>query len=150
MNSRALVEADHTILSIYKKLCNLDRDLNQTAFILLLTPRFPLVGYLIKGQRNTFATLESSNVIFNCKTVSSPLYVLRTNTSNAYPSTIKIISKCRSSNMQNFFWSIKAPCKADSCDPQNRLKQINFTEQRLGIYSQRDWKNSIEKLKVNQ
>ena len=77
MVSRVLLEMDHTSLSIYKKLCHLDRDLKQTAFI-LLTQKFPLVVYVITGQRNTFATLKSSNVIslFQCKVVSSSLYVL--------------------------------------------------------------------------
>ena len=68
---------DHTNLSIYKKLCDLDRDLKQTAFV-LLTQKFPFVGYVITGQRQTFATLKSQNVIslFQCKVFSSPLYVL--------------------------------------------------------------------------
>ena len=57
-----LMEMDHTSLSIYKKLCDLDRELKQTAFI-LLTQKFPFVGYVITVQRHTFATLESSNVI---------------------------------------------------------------------------------------
>ena len=77
MVSRVLLEKDHTSLSIYIKLCDLDRDLKQTALI-LVTQKFPLVGYVITGQRNTFATLKSSNLIslFQCKVVSSPLYVL--------------------------------------------------------------------------
>ena len=60
-----------------KKLCELDRDLKQTAFI-PLTQKFPLVGYIITGQRHTFATLKSQYVIslFQGKAVSSPLYVL--------------------------------------------------------------------------
>ena len=74
---RVLLEMDHTSLSIYKKLGNLDRDLEQTAFI-LSTKKFPLVAYVITGQRHTFATLYSSNVfsLFQCKVVLSPLYVL--------------------------------------------------------------------------
>ena len=78
MISRVLLEMDQTNLNIYKKkLCDLDRDLKRTAFI-LLTQKFPLVGYIITGQRNTFATLKSQKVIslFQCKVVSSPLYVL--------------------------------------------------------------------------
>ena len=68
---------DHTSLSIYKKLCDLDRDFKQTAFM-LLTQKFFLVCYVITGQRQTFATLKNQNVIslFECKVVSSPLYVL--------------------------------------------------------------------------
>ena len=75
--SRVLLEMDQTSLNIYKKLCDLDCDLKHTAFI-LLTQKFSLVGYVITGQRNSFATLKSQNVIslFQCKVVSSPLYVL--------------------------------------------------------------------------
>ena len=62
MVSRILLEMERTSLSIYKKLCDIDRDLKQTAFI-LLTQKFPLVGYAITGQRHTFATPKSSNVI---------------------------------------------------------------------------------------
>ena len=78
MISRVLLEMDQTSSNIYKKLCDLDRDLKQTAFI-LLTQKFPLVGYIITGQRYTFATLKSQNVIslYQCKTVQSPLYVLK-------------------------------------------------------------------------
>ena len=43
MISRVLLEMDQTSLNIHKKLCELDRDLKQTAFI-LLTQKFPLVG----------------------------------------------------------------------------------------------------------
>ena len=77
MISRVLLEMDHTRLNIYKKLCDLDRDLKQTAFI-LFTQKFPLVGYVITSHRHTFATLKSQNVVslFQCKVVSSPLYVL--------------------------------------------------------------------------
>ena len=45
-----------------KKLCDLDRDLKQNAFI-LLTQKFSLIGYIITGQRQTFATLKSQNII---------------------------------------------------------------------------------------
>ena len=57
MISIVLPEMDHTNLSIYKKLFDLDRDLKQTAFI-LLTQKLPLVGYVITGQRKIFATLK--------------------------------------------------------------------------------------------
>ena len=43
MINRVLIEMDQTSSSIYKKPCDLDRDLKQTAF-LLLTQKFPLVG----------------------------------------------------------------------------------------------------------
>ena len=55
--NRVLLEIDQTSLNIYKKLCDLDRDLKQAAFV-LLTQKFPLDGYRITGQRHTFATLK--------------------------------------------------------------------------------------------
>ena len=75
--SRVLLEMDHTSLSINKKQCNLDRDLKQTA-VILLTQRFPPVGYVITGQRHIFATLKSTRIIsfFQFKSVASSLYVL--------------------------------------------------------------------------
>ena len=42
--SRVLFEKNHTSLSIYKKLCYLDHDLKETAFI-LLTQKFPQLVY---------------------------------------------------------------------------------------------------------
>ena len=77
MMSRVLLDMDRKSLSINEKHCDLDRHLIQTAFILLIQ-KFPLVGYIGTGQRNTFAKLKISKIIsiFNCKTVSSPLYVL--------------------------------------------------------------------------
>ena len=76
INSQVLLEMDHASLDIYKKLCDLDRDLKQTASI-LLTQKFHPVGYVITSQRHTFATHKSQKVIslFQCKVVSSPLYV---------------------------------------------------------------------------
>ena len=78
MVSRALLEIDHTSLSIYKKHWDLDRDFKQKTAFILLTQKFPLVGYVITGQRHTFATQKNSNVfsLFQFKVVSSPLYVL--------------------------------------------------------------------------
>ena len=49
---------DQTSLYIYKKFCVSDCDLKQTAFN-LLTQKFPLVGYIITGQRHTFVTLKN-------------------------------------------------------------------------------------------
>ena len=60
MVDRVLLEVDHTSLSIYKRLCDLDRDLKQTAYI-LLTQKISLVEYVITGQRRTFATFKKSN-----------------------------------------------------------------------------------------
>ena len=48
MICRVLLEMDQTSLNIYRKLCDLDRDLKQTAFF-LLTQKFAL-GYVITGQ----------------------------------------------------------------------------------------------------
>ena len=68
MVSRILFELEQRSLFLYKKLCDLDRDLKQTAFI-LLTQKFTLGGYVITGQRHRFATLKNSNFIslFQCK-----------------------------------------------------------------------------------
>ena len=62
MISRVLLEMDDTSLSICRKLWDLDRDLKHTDFI-LLTQKFPLVGYAITGHRHTFATLKSTNLV---------------------------------------------------------------------------------------
>ena len=64
MINTALLEMDHTSLQ------------KQTAFN-LLTHKYPLVGYIITGQQNNFATLNICNVIslFQCKTLSAPFYV---------------------------------------------------------------------------
>ena len=100
MISRVLLELDRTSLKIYKKLCDLDRDLKQTAFI-LLTQKIPLVGYVITGLRHTFATLKSQNEIslFQCKVVSSPLYVLENQCFQRFPIYYqKKTTICRSSH----------------------------------------------------
>ena len=77
MVSLVLLETDQTSLSIYRKLCDLYRDLKLTA-IILLTQKIPLEGYVITGQQHTIATLKTSYVIslFQYKVVSSPLYVI--------------------------------------------------------------------------
>ena len=118
MFTRVLLEMDHTSLSIYKKLCNLDRDLKQAA-IILLTQKFPLVGYFIKGQRHTFSTLKSSNVIslLQCKVVSSPLHVLENQCLESIP--IYYQNKLQFADQvtrKTFHWSIKAPCKSENLD----------------------------------
>ena len=118
MISRVLLEMDQTSLNIYKKLCDLDRDLKQTAFI-LLTQKFPLVGYVITGQRHTFATLKSQNVIslYQCKTVQSPLYVLKDQCFERIPifyqNKVQFVDQV---TRKTFPWSIKAPCKSDNFD----------------------------------
>ena len=68
---------DQISLYIYKKLCDLDRDLKQAAFN-LLTQKIPLIGYIVTGQQHTFATFKSQNItsLFQYKVVSTPLYVL--------------------------------------------------------------------------
>ena len=110
------MEKDHTSLSIYKKLCDLDRDLKQTAFI-LLTQKFPLVGYVIAGQRQTFATFKIQNGIslFHCKVVSSPLYVLENQCFELIPiyyqNELQFVDQV---NRKTFPWSIKTPCKSDN------------------------------------
>ena len=121
--SQDLLKMDHTILSIYKKLYDLDRDLKQTAFI-LLTQKFPLVGYFITGQRHTFATIKSSNVnsLFQCKVVSSPLYVLENRCLERIPifyqNKLKFVDQV---TRKTFPWSIKSTCKANNFDQQISL-----------------------------
>ena len=123
MISRVLLEMDHTSLNIYKKLCDLDRDLKQTTFI-LLTQKFPLVDYVITGQRNTFTTLKSQNVIslFQCKTVLSQLYVLKDQYFERipiyYPNKLQFVDQV---TRNTFPWSIKAPYKSDNFDRQISL-----------------------------
>ena len=70
MISRVLLEMDQSSLNIYKELCDLDRDLKQSAFNLLIQ-KSRLVCYIITGQRHTFATLKSQKIIsiFQCKVV---------------------------------------------------------------------------------
>ena len=121
MVSRVLLEIDHASLNIYKKLCDLDSDLKQIAFI-LLTQKFPLVGYIITGQRNTFATLKRQNLIslFQVKVISSTLYVIETQCFERIP--IYYHNKTQFVNQvtwKTFLWSIKA-----SCNPKNFDQQI--------------------------
>ena len=123
MASRVLLEIDHTSLSIYKKLCDVDHDLKQTSFI-LLTQKIPLIGYVITGQQHTFATLKNSNVIslFQYKVVSSPLYVL----GNHCFEQIPIIKQIKLQfvvplTRKTFPWSTKAPWKSDKFDQQISL-----------------------------
>ena len=104
------------VFQIVKKLCDLDRDLKQTAFI-LLTQKFPLSEYVIRGQRNTFATSKGSNVIslFQRKTVSSPPFVLENQSFERIPifyqNKLQFVVQV---TCKTFPWFIKAPCKTDN------------------------------------
>ena len=123
INQVVLLEMDRTSLNFYRKICDIDRDLKQTAFF-LLTQKFPLLGYVITGQRSTFATLKSQNVIslFQCKTVSSPLYVLRDQCFERIPfyyqNKVQFVDQV---TRKTFPWPIKAPCKLDNFDQQISL-----------------------------
>ena len=127
---------DQTSLNIYKKLCDLDRDLKQTAFI-LLTQKIPLVGYVITGQRNTFATLKSQNVISlcQCKTVSLALYVLKDQCFERIPiyyqNKVQFVDQV---THKTFHCSIKAPCKSDNLDQQISLDEDGDNAYRLTPY----------------
>ena len=120
MISRVLLEMDHTSYKIYKKICDLDRDLKNTAFI-LLTQKFPLGSYVITGQRHTFATHKSQNVIslFQFKVVSSLLYVLEDQSSECisiyHQNKLQFVDQVA---RKTFPWSIKAPCKSEKFDQQ--------------------------------
>ena len=97
--------------------------MEQTAFI-LLTQKFLLVGYIITGQRHTFATLESQNLIslFQCKVVSSPLYLIENQCFERIPiyyqNKLKFVDQV---TRKTFAWSIKAPCKSENFDQQISL-----------------------------
>ena len=127
---------DHTSLSIYKKLCDLDRNLKQTAFI-FLTQKFLLVRYVITGQRHTFATLKSSNVfpLFQCKVVSSPLYVLENQCFERIPiyyqNKLQFVDQF---TRKTFSCSIKAPCKSDKLDQHISLNADGGDTYRLIPY----------------
>ena len=118
INSRVLLEMDQTSLNIYQKLCDLNRDLKQTAFI-SPTQNFPLYGYIITGQRHIFATLKSQIVIslFQSKFVSSPAYVLENQCFERIPiyyqNKLQFIDQV---TRKTFPWSIKAPCKSKNFD----------------------------------
>ena len=120
MISRVLLEMDQTSLNFDKKLCDLDRDLKQTAFI-LLTKKIHLFGYVIKGQRHTFATLKSQNVIslFKCKVVSLPLYILENQCFERIPiyyqNKLQFVDQI---SRKTFPWSIKAPSEFENFDQQ--------------------------------
>ena len=136
MVSEVLLEMDHASLSNYKNFCDLDRDLKQTAFI-LLTGKFPLVGYVITGQRHTFATLKSSNVIslFQCKVVSSPLYALKKQCFERiliyYQNKLQFVDLVA---RKTFPWSTNEPCISDNCDQQIFLDGDGDDTHRLTPY----------------
>ena len=136
MISRFLPETYQTSLIIYKKLCELDRDLKRTTFI-LMTKKFPLVGYIFTGQRHTFATLKSQNVIslFQCKVVSSPLYVLENQCFERIPiyyqNKLQFVDQ---GTRKTIPWSIKVPCKSENFDQQFSLEADGDDTYRLTTY----------------
>ena len=118
------------------KLCDLYRNLNQTAFI-LLTEKFFLVAHYITGQRNTFATFKSANVIslFQYKTVSSPHQNLENQCFEriplVYQNQLQFVDQVA---RKTFPWSVKAPFKSVNFDQQITLDadgdescQLNLT-----------------------
>ena len=120
-----------------KKLCDLDRDFEQTTFI-LITQKCPVVGYVITRQRHTFATLESSNVIspFQRKVVSSPLYVLDNQCFERIPifyqkklQVVDLVAR------NTFPWSIKATCKSYNFDQQISIDVDDDESYRLTPYT---------------
>ena len=120
MISRVLLEMGQTSLNIYKKLCDSDRDIIQTAFI-LRTQICLLVGYIITGKRHTFATVKSQIVIslFQCKVVSSPLCVLQNQwlerIPTYYQNKLQLLDQV---NRETFAWSIKAPYNSENFHQQ--------------------------------
>ena len=97
--------------------------MKQTAFI-FLTQKFPLVGYIITGQRHIFATLKSQNSIslYQYKVVSSPLYVLENKCFERIPiyyqNKLQFVDQV---TRKTFPWSIKAQCKSENFDQQISL-----------------------------
>ena len=127
---------DQTSLKTDKKLFDLDRNLKQTALI-LLTQKFSLVGNVITGQRHIFDTLRSQNVIshFQCKVVSSPLYVWENQYFERIPfyyqSKLQFVDQV---TRKTFPWSIKAPCKSENFDQQISLDADGDDTYRLTPY----------------
>ena len=101
-----------------------------------MTQKFPLVGYIITGQRHTFATLKSQNVIslFQCKVVSLPLYVLENQCFERnpiyYQHKLQFVDQV---TRTTFPWSIKAPCISKNFDQQISLDADGITH-RLTLY----------------
>ena len=120
MISRVLLKMDQPSVNNYTKLCDLDRDLKQTAFI-LFTQKFPLVCNFITGQRHTIATLKKQKVIslFQCKVVASRLYLLKNQCFERFPiynrNKLQFVDQVTG---KTFPWSIKAPCKSNNFDKQ--------------------------------
>ena len=123
-------------LSIHKKLCDLGRDLKQTAFV-LLNQKFSLVDYVITGQRNTFATRKNSKIIslFHCRVVSSLLCVLENQCFQRIPifqpNKLQFVNQV---TRKTFSWSIKAPYKPDNLDQQISLDADGDDSYRLTLY----------------
>ena len=99
------------------------------------------VRYVIKGQRNTFATLKSSNVIsfFHRKTVSSPLYVLENQCLEQNPILYQrelqlSLERELPVTRKTFLWSIKAPCKSVNSNQQISLDADGVESCRLTPY----------------
>ena len=110
--------------------------MKQTAFV-LLTQRFPLVCYIITGQRHTFASLKSQNVVslFQGKVVSSPLYALENQCFERipiyYPNKLQFVNQVA---RKIFPWSIKATCKTENFDQQISLDADGDDTYRLTPY----------------
>ena len=103
----------------------------------MLIRKFPLVGYVITEQRITFATLKSQNVIslFQCKTVSSPLCVLKDQCFERIPiyyqNKVQFVDQV---SRKTFPRSIEAPCKSDNFDQQISLDADGDNTYRLTPY----------------
>ena len=129
-----------TSLNIYKKLCDLDRDLKQIAFKLLNTKITPSRLYYYrtyKPEINTIATLKSQNVIslYQCKTVQSPLYVLKDQCFERIPTyyqnKVQFVDQV---TRKKFPCSIKPPWKSDNFDQHISLDVDGENTYRLTPY----------------
>ena len=109
---------DHKSLSIYKKFCDLDRDLTSTAFI-LLKEKVLLLDRLLRIIETHLSQLKAPMYFFffQCKTVSFPYMYSKTNVSREYLSIIRTkIQFVDQVTRKTFPSSIKVPCKTDKFD----------------------------------
>ena len=108
--------------------------------------------YVIKGQRNTFATLKRSGAIslFQGRTVSSPLFVLDNQCFERIPIFYQNILQFVHQVTRNIFpLSIKAPCKTDIFDQQILLDADGVESYRLKPYSIKDG-NHVRKITLDE
>ena len=118
------------------------------------------LGYIITGQRNTFATLKSANLfsLFQCKSVSTPLYVLENQIFESIPvfyqNKLQFVDKVTPKTVptrRGWRWFIPLNALSNQTDEiESGFTQADFTAQELGIYNHTDWTDSTDKMILNQ